>query len=188
MKRFHSDAIAAAASVLLTLLSPRVLPLSTDKDQPIEVEADSAELDDVKNVSVYRGNVIVVQGSIRMTGDIMTVYYTEKDELQDLILDGKPATYRQMPDKGTIYDTAEAMHMEYHELKSLIVLTDNALVTQEGLRFSGDRIEYDTALSKVKAWSKPPAETAEQGTAPQDGGRVKIIIKKKKKEPPPAGN
>ena len=181
------DALAALAGLLLALFSLPALPLSTDKDQPIEVEADSAELDDVKNVSVYRGNVIVVQGSIRMTGDIMTVYHTENDDLQDLILDGKPATYRQMPEKGTVYDTAEALHMEYHELKSLIVLTDNALVTQEGLRFSGDRIEYDTALSKVKAWSKPHAEAAEPGSAPQDGSRVKIIIRKKKKEPPPAG-
>ncbi|MBI2992883.1 MAG: lipopolysaccharide transport periplasmic protein LptA [Gammaproteobacteria bacterium] len=159
------------------LFSLPALALSTDSDQPIEVEADSAELDDIKNVSIYRGNVIVVQGSIRMTGEIMTVYHTESDELQDLILEGSPATYRQMPDKGTVYDTAEALRMEYHETKSLVVLIDKALVTQEGLRFSGDRIEYDTALSQVKAWSKPRAETEQEAT---NGGRVKIIIKKKK--------
>lgn len=173
------------AGLALMAIGSAAFPLSTDKDQPIEVEADSAELDDIKNISIYRGNVIVVRGSIRMTGDTMTVHHTEDEELSELVLEGRPATYRQLPDKSTVYDEAQALRMEYYELKSLVILIDNALVTQEGLRFSGDRIEYDTALSQVKAWSKPGSEIAEPGVAPQEGGRVKIIIKKKKKPEDP---
>jgi len=184
--KLSPDAILRlAAGLILVLAGLPASALSTDSDQPIEVEADSAELDDIKNVSIYRGNVIVVQGSIRMTGDVMTVYHDENDELKDLILVGKPATYRQMPDKGTVYDTAEALRMEYHEQKTLVVLIEKAVVTQEGLRFSGDRIEYDTALSQVKAWSKPRAETEQPSAEPADTGRVKIIIKKKKETPAP---
>jgi lipopolysaccharide export system protein LptA len=178
----------AALALWLCLALP-VFALTTDKDQPIEVEADSAELDEVKNVSIYRGNVIVTQGSIRMTGDVMTVYQTETDDLDYLIMEGRPATYRQLPDDSEIYDEAEALRMEYYELKNRVVLVDKAVVTQEGLRFSGDRIEYDTELSKVKAWSRPPAETA--GAAPDQAPRerVKIIIKKKdeKKQDAPDG-
>ena len=84
--------------------------LSTDRDQPIEIEADAAELDDEKKVTVYTGNVVVIQGSIRMTGDTMTVYYTSENELDVVILDGKPATYRQLPDDSEVYDEAEALH------------------------------------------------------------------------------
>ena len=169
---------------LLLMLALPAHALSTDKDQPIEVEADTAELDEVKNVSIYRGNVIVIQGSIRMTGDVMTVYQTDSDDLDHLIMEGKPATYKQLPDDSKIYDEAQALRMEYHEIKNKVILINQAVVTQEGLRFSGDRIDYDTELSKVKAWSKPPtaggAVDAEAPAGPPRE-RVKIIIKKKDK-------
>ncbi|MBI1731331.1 MAG: lipopolysaccharide transport periplasmic protein LptA [Gammaproteobacteria bacterium] len=179
-----ADLAAAIIALALTPAAP-AFALSTDKDQPIEVEADSAELDDVKNVSIYRGNVIVTQGSIRMTGDLMTVYQTDSDDLDHLIIEGRPATYKQLPDESPIYDEAEALRMEYHELKNKVILISRAVVRQEGLRFSGDRIEYDTELSKVKAWSKPPA-TPDDGSATdeQPRERVKIIIKKKDDQAP----
>ncbi len=71
----------------LTFAWQSVMGLSTDREQPIEIEADTAELDDIKNISIYRGNVIVIRGSIRMTGDKMTIYNTENDELDPLIME-----------------------------------------------------------------------------------------------------
>ncbi|MFT7458795.1 MAG: lipopolysaccharide transport protein LptA, partial [Planctomycetota bacterium] len=121
------------------------------------------------------------QGTIYMTGDKMTVYYTDEDEMDHLIMQGRPATYKQLPDESSVYDYAEALTMEYYELKEYVILIDDALVTQEGLRFSGDRIEYDTKLSQVKAWSNKTAidpDTSKAG--PEKKERVKIIIKKKK--------
>ncbi len=143
--------------------------LSTDKDQPIEIEADNADLDDEKGVTIYRGNVVTTQGSVRMTGDTMTVYFKD-DELDILIMEGSPARYRQLPDDSEIYDEAEALRMEYYERKSLVILIDKASFKQEGLSFSGNRIEYDTEHSKVKAKGSP------------NGERVKIILKRKKKK------
>jgi lipopolysaccharide export system protein LptA len=157
-------------------------PLSTDKDQPIEIEANAAELDDQKGVTVYTGNVVVTQGSIRMTGDKMTVYYTKDNDLDTVIMLGQPATYRQLPDKSEVNDEAEALRMEFYNLKNLIVLIDNALVTQEGLRFSGGRIEYDTENSKIRARGAPDKSVTEDGVPTQDSGRVKITIQPKKKE------
>lgn len=151
--------------------------LSTDKDQPIEIEADTAELDDQKGVTIYRGNVVVVQGSIRMTGDTMTVYYNEDKDLDTVVMEGVPATYRQLPDNSKIYDEAEALRMEYYETKSLIVLIDRAVVKQEGLRFSGSRIDYDTLNSKIKA----RGDTSE-GKPGESSGRVKITIQPKDKK------
>ncbi|MEE9551971.1 MAG: lipopolysaccharide transport periplasmic protein LptA [Gammaproteobacteria bacterium] len=156
--------------------------MSTDKDKDIDIEANSAELDNNKGVTVYRGNVVVTQGSIRMTGDIMTVYFTEYEDLDTVIMEGKPATYKQLPDNSKIYDEAEALRMEYYELKSLIILIDNALVKQEGLRFGGNRIEYDTEHSRVKArGSIKQTVDGDTDTQSQDE-RVKITIKSKKKK------
>ena len=74
--------------------------------------------------------------------------------------------------------------MEYYALKNYVILIDRALVTQEGLKFSGKRIEYDTVLSKVKAEGQPnTANKKEENDNKQiKDGRVKIIIKKKTQE------
>ena len=146
--------------------------LTTDQKQAIEIEANTGELDDARNINTFTGNVIVSQGSIRITGDKMTVHYNEKNEIEVLVVEGNPATYRQLPDSSKVYDEAQAKRMEYHKKKNLIVLTDNAVVTQESGSLSGDRIEYDTALSRVKASSTP----ADEGTKPANKDRVKIII------------
>lgn len=157
-------------------------PLSTDKDQPIEVEADEAELDDQNNVSIYRGNVIVTQGSIHMTGDVMTVYSKGGEELDYLIMEGNPATYKQLPDNSTVHDQAKAIRMEYYELKNLVVLIQDAWVKQESSTLVGERIEYNTELSTVKAWSRPGGEASQATSETEKKSRVKLIIKKKKED------
>ena len=47
--------------------------LPSDRDQPIRVQADSAELDDKQGVAVYRGSVVITQGSLKITGDTVTL-------------------------------------------------------------------------------------------------------------------
>ena len=157
-----------------------VFALSTDKDQPIEVEADKAELDDLNNVSIYRGNVIVRQGSILMTGEILTVYNMKKDKLDHIIMEGNPATYKQLPDNSAVHDQATALRMEYYELKNLVVLIRDAWVKQDKSTLTGERIEYNTENSRVKAWSRPKGGKSETTSASEKKSRVKLILKKKK--------
>ena len=166
--------------ILLSCLlgSLAAFSLSTDKDQPIEVEADEAELDDKNDFSIYRGNVIVRQGSIHMTGEVMTVYSKGGDELDYIIIEGNPATYKQLPDNSNVHDQARARRMEYHETKNLVVLIRDAWVKQETSTLVGERIEYNTELSRVKAWSQPDGE--ESAPATEKKSRVKLILKKKR--------
>ncbi len=152
------------------LFCPSTWALSTDKNELIEITADGANLDKRKGVTVYRGNVVLVQGSIRITGDIMTIYFKD-DDPYTLIMQGTPARYRQLPDERKVYDEAEALRIEYHKLKNLVILIDKASFKQEGLSFSGSRIEYDTQRKKIKA----------KGNAKQQDDssdrRVKVILK-----------
>ena len=154
-------------------------PLSTDKDQPIEVEADEAELDDLKDVSIYRGNVIVRQGSIHMTGDVMTVHTKGGNELDHLVIEGNPATYKQLPDNSTVHDQAKAMRMEYYELKNMVVLIRDACVKQDTATLVGERIEYNTELSRVRAWNRPGGSEAQATPETEKESRVTLTIKKK---------
>jgi len=176
-KGFSLYPVGLLLGLLLSCAAPLVHALSTDKDKPIEVEADTAELDDVKNVSVYTGHVVLTQGSIRMTGDKMTVYNTENNELDTLIMEGQPATYRQLPDNSNVYDEAQALTIKYFDLKNVVILVGKAEVKQEGFFMKGDRIDYDTQLSQVKAQS---AAKKGEGPEAEKQDRVKVILKKKK--------
>ena len=156
--------------------------LSTDKQQDMEVEADSAELDDIKGISIYRGNVIVTQGSMRITGHTLTVHFDDNGDMELAIMNGNPATYRQLPDNSEKYDEAEALQMEYYPLKDFVILIDKAWVRKpDGSTMTGKRIEYDTVLSQVKATgSTQTVKSNENNNATKKDGRVKITIKKKK--------
>ncbi|MCI0400325.1 MAG: lipopolysaccharide transport periplasmic protein LptA [Gammaproteobacteria bacterium] len=145
------------------------LALSGDSDQPIEIEADAAELDDNLGVTVYRGNVVVTQGTLRLNGDTMTVYYTDDQKLKTVFMDGNPACFRQRPDKENMDVKAEALRMEYHAAEKLLVLLQDATVIRGRDRFSGDRIEYDTEKAIVKA---------RKSNSSKD--RVKMVIQPKK--------
>lgn len=169
-----------ALLIFLCSVSP-LYALSTDKQQDMEITADSAEMDDIEGIAIYRGDVIVVQGTMRITGDILTVYFDDNGDMELAVMEGKPATYRQLPDDSEVYDEAYALRMEYYTLKDYIILIDEGLVIQEGLRMTGDRIEYDTVTNKAKAETKPK-DASESGDVKPEDGRVKIIIKKKKEE------
>lgn len=147
--------------------------LSTDQAQRIEIEADAGELDDVRNINTYNGDVIVTQGSIRITGDRMTVHYNDENQVDTLVMEGRPATYRQLPDNSDTYDEAQAQRMEYQKLNNLVILLNDARVKQTSASFSGDRIEYDSANSRVKVTSEPATRSGEQEPKKD---RVKIII------------
>ena len=181
----HADKLAYYLLVLISVCGwGPACALSTDKEQPIEVEADAGELDDINNITIYTGDVVVTRGSIRMTGDKMTVHYDENDDIETLIMDGRPATYRQLPDSSQVYDEAAALRMEYYELRNLVILLREAKVSQERYDFSGERIEYDTVLSQVKAWSDiNKNQKSDRASEAKQQDRVKIIIKPKLNQP-----
>ncbi len=164
----------------LTLPAGLLMALSSDREQDMQVEADNAELDGIEGFSIYRGNVIVTQGSMRITGHTLTVHFDDEGDMELAIMNGSPATYRQLPDGAEQYDEARAQKMEYYPLQDSVILIDRAWVKNpDGSTMTGNRIEYDTVLSRVKVRGQAPAAETD-GAGEDAGGRVKIIIKKKK--------
>jgi lipopolysaccharide export system protein LptA len=156
-------------SLLFLFVTPALHALSTDKDQDVEINSDTVVIDDRKNVSVYTGSVIVVQGSLRITGDVMTVFYTQDLELDKIIVEGKIATFRQLPDDSSTYDEAEAQVIEYHKTDGLIILTGNVFVSHDTGELTAGRIEYDTELNQVRVKSSDSESNS-------GDNRVKVII------------
>ncbi|MCW5751949.1 MAG: hypothetical protein KIT81_12450 [Alphaproteobacteria bacterium] len=49
-----------------------------DRDKPVEITADSLEVQRDRQTAIFRGNVQAVQGSTRMRADSMVVYYRDR--------------------------------------------------------------------------------------------------------------
>ena len=169
----HRNDLAIAALLgLSTLLSaPAVPALSSDKDQPIDIEADSVDIDESKGRSVYLGNVQVTQGSIRLLADRVTVFHASGDP-EKFIAVGNPAKYRQMPDDGDVPILARALRMEYVINGDLVTLIDQAVVLQGKDTMRSDRIIWDRVRGKVKG-----------GLAAEGKERVKMTFQPKKSAP-----
>jgi lipopolysaccharide export system protein LptA len=184
MKQLRTDCIAILAAGLM--LAPGAHALSTDREQPIQIEADSAEADDVKRVTIYKGDVVITQGTLRITGDHVTIHYNEKSDFVKMITLGNPARFRQLPDgqedQDSNYQRARASRMEYYKTKDTIVLLGNAVYGQGGDQVAADRIDYDSRNSRMKARTmtasskkKAPADASKKKS------RVRITIQPKKK-------
>ncbi|EIJ43669.1 lipopolysaccharide transport periplasmic protein LptA [Beggiatoa alba B18LD] len=138
----------------LFIMSHSVFALATDKDQPINITAEQATIDDIKGIAIYEGNVVVTQGTIRIEADKVTLTYTKKQTLDKVILDGNPARFKQRPDNSTEDLNAKAEKMEYFATENRLQLTQNAEVWQGKDTFTGQRITYDTERGIIKANQK----------------------------------
>jgi len=162
-------AIPALLAALLLAAAQPCLALSSDRDQPMELEADHANIDDQRGVHVYTGNVIITQGTMRITADHLTVKLRDGDIVEAIAL-GQPATYRQRPDGKEQDVEAKSLRMEYYADKGELILIDQARVWQGRDTFSSQRIHYDIDQDIVNAG---------------DGqNRVKIILQPKPKAQP----
>ena len=47
--------------------------LPNDNEQPIRIQANEAQLDDKQGVATYKGDVIITQGSMKITGNTVTI-------------------------------------------------------------------------------------------------------------------
>ena len=153
-------------ALALVLLPVNSWALSSDREQPMLIEADRAELDDANGISIYRGNVKVTQGTLVLTGDIMTVY-TKGNDVVKVIMEGQPATYSQRPDNKDKDGRASALHMEYFTNPEKIILTGQAEVEQQGDVLRSERIEYDVPTDKVQAGTEQPDERVRSTMQPR---------------------
>lgn len=143
-----------AIATLLTLLGnlPAVgHALSSDRDKPIHIEADSAKLDEKKGFSRYEGNVHLRQGSLNLRGDSMTVHSNGRS-VTKVVVTGSPARFSLRPDGKSADLNAEAERMEYIKSEERIILARKARVWQQGgNEFASDRISYDIRNNIVNA-------------------------------------
>jgi lipopolysaccharide export system protein LptA len=131
--------IALALSALLFSMSG--FALESDFSQPIHVSSVSQHAKMKDNIVVFQDDVLLTQGSIKLTGDKLTVLRGQEANQEIMITEGQLATFYQTQDDGKPFD-AQANKIHYDVAKSKITLTGNAQVKQLDSQINGSKIIY----------------------------------------------
>ena len=131
--------------------------LDSDRDQPIQIVADVAVLDESAGKTRYEGNVVLTQGSLRITADMLSIQHNT-DEAEKIIATGRPATLVQQPTPDQAPVDASALRIEYVRNQDLVRLLEEARIAQNGSTLSGSQIDYLVSERTVRAAGTPGAE------------------------------
>ncbi|MES9897521.1 MAG: lipopolysaccharide transport periplasmic protein LptA [Sedimenticola sp.] len=135
---------------LLPAMPSLAQALQSDKNQPTQIEADSVEIDDGKGISIYKGNVVMTQGSIQFKADKVVV--TQREEKADQITaTGTPVQFQQEMDNNEGMVKGRSKRIEYEADSEILYMINDAVLTQNKDTFTSDRITYDRAKAVVKA-------------------------------------
>jgi lipopolysaccharide export system protein LptA len=137
------------------MLATSVYALDSDREQPVHLEADHATYNQQSGVTVYTGNVILTQGTIRVEADTVTANLDDARSIKDVTALGKPAKFQQKvsPDKGIVY--GEGSKVFYEAGTAKITLTGKAKITQDSSSFNGNTLTYTMKQGNIEAAGGP---------------------------------
>lgn len=169
--------------------APNAFALNNDKDQTMDMDANYSKRVDGRvgtldpDITDLDGNVIMVQGSIRIHGDHATIYRMSKDakdanagKIMRVVVVGKQAHMQQVHDGDCSLMTSEALTIDYNPITDVAVLTGGVSVVQGGRGdFRGEHMIYNTSTGDMESGDK---------TSP--ASRVHIVMEPKATTTTPA--
>lgn len=182
------NTLLSTAFGLLCALAPlqAAWALATDRDQPMNIEADALRHDDAKQVTVFTGNVVVTKGSIVLRGETLTVRQAANGTQSGSMEagKGKRAFFSQQRDtpagapKETVQGQAQTVTYDGNTDKVRLVgqgelrrYRGNALADE----ITGSVIEYNNRTGFFSVDGK--AQSGDKGNAGSAGGnRVRAVI------------
>lgn len=151
--------------------------LTLDRSAPISIEADSALIDEPSGTAVYRGRVLLRQGTIHLEAGELTLHVKD-GRAEKAIATGNPVRLEQEATETQESTRAEARRITFLVGQERMVLENRARLTQGSRLFQGAHIDYEVANRRVNATGGeqsrvllvlPPAPSGEQGGTPPTG-------------------
>jgi len=174
MKTFKLELFAGLCAALLTLPA---YAEKADRSKPVNLEADSVTLDDIKKVSVYQGNVILSQGTLMLRADRVQVTQNANG-LDKVSATGNPVAFRQKVDGRDEFIDGFADRIEFDSPNGQLELIGKAQLRRGSDELRGAQISYNANTEFYKVIGQPDAKTP--------GGRVRAVIRPKPSVEQPA--
>jgi lipopolysaccharide export system protein LptA len=138
------------AALLLAFSASPLFALPEDSSKPIELEADQAKLNNETGVAEYRGNVIIIQGTARLTAD-KVILHTKNNQVTRMEAFGNPAKYQQILNQGEQPTHIEGQTLDLKVAEQFAEVTGNAKIYRDTNTFSGEKITYSLKTGELNA-------------------------------------
>ncbi len=164
--RFIAALTAAALAVAADTVPARAeIGAGYDTSLPIEITADSLEVQQEAQIAVFRGNVDAVQGELNLRADQLIVHYRTNSENQNSI--------RLIEANGNVFlssptEMAQGEKGVYDVDADTIQLTGSVVLIRGDNVIRGDRLEMDLATGRSRVLSG--------GLEAGGDGRVKALF------------
>ena len=150
---------------LLCLLSFSLsaVALESDRQQPLEINANATDGTLGDGITTMRGDVEIRQGTLHITADEAEVKKAD-GRVQSVTFRGRPAYLEQeIEEQGLVKATAATI--DYQVATGIVTLTGNADVQHPQYQISGDVLTYDLEAQHF------------EGSSAEDGnGRIHIRL------------
>lgn len=158
--------ILALASA--TLLAFGAAAEKADREKKINIDADTFTGDDLRKLSTFEGNVIVTQGTMRITAAQVTVK-EDPQKQKFYVATGAPVTFRQKRDGADEWIEGFAERAEFDEKSDMLKLFNRARLKSAQGELTGELITYDMGRELFQV-------TGTGGTRSVPGSRVKATL------------
>lgn len=171
---FATMATALLCSALVTGIARAE---KTDREKPINIEADRVTVDDAKQIATFTGRVVLTQGTLIIRGDRMEVRQ-DNDGFKTGTTWGDLAYFKQKREGYDEYIEGWAERIEYDSRADKMQMFNRASMKKGGDEVRGSYISYDanTEFFQVTGGGTK--------TASGSDGRVHAVIQPKPKDKP----
>lgn len=149
-----------------------------DRDKPMNAEADALRYDDLKQSSVFTGNVVITKGTTIIRGGRVDVAQDPEGYQQavSIAAPGKLAYYRRKRDGVDEYIEGEGERIEYDSRADLVTLSKQAVVR----RYRGATLLDETTGALIVYNNNTDVFTVDGGvqnrTPTNPTGRIRAML------------
>lgn len=149
-----------------------------DSDQPIEITADALEVLQKDSVAVFSGNVVAVQGKMKLTSNKMTVHYRNAEQSKG---GGGAQGVSRIEVEGNVFlatpdESAKSRTGVYDVDASQINLRDDVVLTRGENVVKGSFLTYDLVSGKSKITGAGVTVNPQTGKTEGQKGRVRGLF------------
>ena len=157
--------LAAVSTIGASAFGQLELGGGHDANQPIEITADSLEVQQENQLAIFRGTVDAVQGEMNLRADVLVVHYRPREDNQNSIslIEAEGNVFVSSPN-----EMAQGDRGTYHVDAQRVELDGSVVLTQGENVIRGDHLELNLATGQSKMASAASADGSKQ--------RVKAIF------------
>lgn len=130
------------------------LAADNQRQLPVYLSADRIEINQKKELSLYRGHVLFKQGTLQLTADRATVQ-NRANLLESVMAEGKPVNFRYRPEASKEFIEGESGRAVYNAVTRQVDLYENVQLRRGRDLFRSAALHYDIESQRLIGQGAP---------------------------------